>query len=568
MAYGSTDGEGRVTPRTTTSTSSSRSSSTLRRCVVLGVAAFVVASVVATRARTSGRVLGGPNEFNREHAEVVTFTLDASCVPTRITGDEQYASFFSSDVVRAVVLTKERAGEELALGDGTEMTRGARAGTYVVTRMTASRAEYGFALTNANGETIYELRRNARFPRKGSLIDKACATTIHIGGGVYENRKLPFFAEMTPKSDGSFAVSHTFAGCEESCLPGQTAPESSSPASPPPGSSSPGSPPPGSSSSPASPPPRSPPPSPPALFTGSASKCRLFITTRASWSTSNLFSVEEGKATLTSWTAHTGNWKTVSPGIDTTWALQTKVVGGYTLMSSPTSTIIGTSARWQMVDSPDPKFGVTFFGPIIDLDSGYNAVYAIGKSNSVWRRQLWPIVNQIWKPAGIPPNELVANHATSMLQIAGGRTRVWGIQGAVIARIGPVFYCPEPCVQNTNYLSATANMWKKSTTPVLYVKHIEVGEKDVFIVGADGKSVYRNSEDGADGWTGVAFPKNMGTSVIQQIAVGFDALWLLATDGKLHVCALPCAGGAAFSVVSKAPANIISIDASKRTYVP
>jgi len=221
-----------------------------------------------------------------------------------------------------------------------------------------------------------------------------------------------------------------------------------------------------------------------------------------------------------------------------------------------------------MVDSPDPKFGVTFFGPIIDLDSGYNAVYAIGKSNSVWRRQLWPIVNQIWKPAGIPPNELVANHATSMLQIAGGRTRVWGIQGAVIARIGPVFYCPEPCVQNTNYLSATANMWKKSTTPVLYVKHIEVGEKDVFIVGADGKSVYRNSEDGADGWTGVAFPKNMGTSVIQQIAVGFDALWLLATDGKLHVCALPCAGGAAFSVVSKAPANIISIDASKRTYVP
>ena len=79
----------------------------------------------------------------------------------------------------------------------------------------------------------------------------------------------------------------------------------------------------------------------------------------------------------------------------------------------------------------------------------------------------------------------------------------------------------------------------------------------------DGLQLFASREDGVGGWSAPFLCPRDSRRRSTKSAVGATALWMLDARGKLWACSLPCAGGSDFSLVSTAPAGIISIDAGK-----
>jgi hypothetical protein len=98
------------------------------------------------------------------------------------------------------------------------------------------------------------------------------------------------------------------------------------------------------------------------------------------------------------------------------------------------------------------------------------------------------------------------------------------------------------------------------------VIQLEAGDVDVFAITSNGAKLYRNSEDGSAGWTSITPPTDLNGATMSQVAIGATSLWLVDSAGKLRVCPLPCSGGSDFSIITNAPANIVSIDAGKMSH--
>lgn len=254
----------------------------------------------------------------------------------------------------------------------------------------------------------------------------------------------------------------------------------------------------------------------------------------------NVYGIEEGKALNERWIRYKGHFAIVSAGVENTWGLDTatnQLAWTRNADLNPYS-----AANWNVVANAAGSSGA-----VVDFDAGYDVVMGVTNDDKVWQR---PVSGGgSWTPAGYSGSRLA--------QTTVGRTNLWGVNSA-----NNLYWSRLPMDEHSH--------WTQETSVNGQVKQVEVGDADAFVVLTDSKTLNRKREDGgggAGGFTTILTPSNYplpsGLVAIDSVAVGETGLWILATDGKLFACRLPCNGPGEIQLVPDAPANIVSVDAGK-----
>ena len=277
-------------------------------------------------------------------------------------------------------------------------------------------------------------------------------------------------------------------------------------------------------------------------WAGCREQCPLtvkLIATVGSESGDNVYGIEESKAREEPWRKYKGHLTSVSSGEYNSWALNSETGKFYMSRNADLNPFSG--ANWKE-KSNDPKVpGDVAQGSVVDFDAGYNKVYAVtrtidGAGGHTWQRNVDGSGD--WEPAG--------EYASSRLvQVTIGRTSLWGTN-----LLNNLYRCRDPCLPSSSWTYEGGN-----------VKQLEVGDSVAFAVNIDGRTLTTKGEDGSGSWSQVPLPA--GLSNINQVCVGATTLWILAGNGDLWSCDLPCAGGGAITRVTNAPKGITSIDAGK-----
>lgn len=427
----------------------------------------------------------------------VAFSVDVGCVPLHVMNESPIEDFFEHDITGVTLQLKGAAPREFGgvrhgARFGHKLARSGFSTVFSGEVTVPRRAEYGFALHNANEQTIFELGRNPRFPHKGNLMNDTCTTEVRAGGGVYRNRVIPqnVGETMTKRPDGVYEISTTYAGCRKVC----------------------------------------------------PLTVKLIATVSpAGGDADNVFGIEESKAATDAWRPYKGHFTQVSAGEFNTWGLNSN--NGALAWTRNADLNPFDRANWQSATN-DARYGSNpADGPVVDFDAGYTTVYGVTATIDAAGGRVWmrPVDGSgDWQTAG--------DWTTSRLvQVTSGRSFLWGTNGR-----DTLYKCPDPC--------GPTSVWQSGGKTD--IKQIEVGDADAFAVHNDGLQLFTSREDGVGAWSTIPLPTGF-TSTINQVCVGATALWMLDATGKLWTCSLPCAGGSDFSLVSTAPAGIVSIDAGK-----
>ena len=252
----------------------------------------------------------------------------------------------------------------------------------------------------------------------------------------------------------------------------------------------------------------------------------------------NVYGIEESKALNERWIKYKGHFTIVTAGVENTWGLDTatnQLAWTRNADLNPYS-----AANWNVVTNAAGSSGA-----VVDFDAGYDVVMGVTSDDKVWQRPSSGANS--WTPAGYSGSRLI--------QTTVGRTNLWGVNSA-----HRLYWSRLPMDANSH--------WTQETSLGTSVKQVEVGDADAFVVLTDNKTLKRKREDGgggAGGFTTILTPSTLpaGLVGIDSVAVGETGLWILATDGALFSCRLPCNGPAEVSLVPDAPENIISVDAGK-----
>ena len=363
------------------------------RAAALGGAAAVLAAL----AYVSG---WNPVHLGKRALIDVEFKVDVGCVPARVMDESPIKDFWDNDIQSVSLLLKgappcEFGGHRRRCGAVT-LAQDGYSTVFKGTARVPKNAEYGFALVNSAGQTIFELGRNKRFPKRGELANDQCLTSISAGGGKYRNRVLP--KSMTPNANGVYSVSTTWAGCEERC----------------------------------------------------PLTVKLVATVApATGDASNVFLIEEAKARTDTWRPCKGHFSSVSSGEFNTWGLDNEKSTLKWTRNADLNPFNG--GNWVAANNIAVD-GSTSYGPVVDIDVGYAKVYGVTAdlANSlsptgtyggrVWTRNVdgtggWTAVTGLLK------------------QVTIGRTTLWGVNGA-----HQLFRCADPCGPTSHWAGEGENI--------------------------------------------------------------------------------------------------------------
>lgn len=352
----------------------------------------LVVLLIALGGLVSGSVFGEDGALGRlrRHASrhvTVKFTVDIGCIPERVLEQAPVENFFDSEIVEVSVLPRGNQpnrffGGQSRKSGAIKLTRDGFSMKFTGNVTLHKETEYGFAITNAVGQTIFELGRNRRFPKAGPLADQTCLTRVKAGGATYLNRKVS--VDMKLGSDGTYEISKPFAACRES-------------------------------------------------------GCEVFeklVATvgPASGSADNFYAVEEFRARNETWKKYKGHFTMVSTGATGTWGLDSNTGEMKITRNADLNPI--SSSNWQAVSNNAQHLSKPPDGPAVDFDVGYERVFAVTRTVSTGGGRIWSRRvdgSDDWIIAG-------TYEYSRLAQVTIGRTHLWGVNG-----YGSLYSCPAPC---------------------------------------------------------------------------------------------------------------------------
>ena len=351
-----------------------------RALAAIGGACACAVAVVGARA-----AIGGSFGASAAATRTVEFSVDVGCIPPGVMEKAPIKGFFDTQVTKVTMQRKGTPpgefGGDMGAGAGVELTRSGFSTIFKGTATVSANEEFGFAATNANGDTIFELGRNRRLPKTGDLIEDSCSTAVEAGGGVYHNRKFP--AGMTPRADGVYEYKARWAGCLGVCP--QTV--------------------------------------------------KLIATVGpALGDADNVYGIEESKAATDAWRKYKGHFTMVSAGESNTWGLDTNT--GKLMITDNLDLNPYDASNWRTVNNDAKHLSYPSDGPAIDMDVGYGVVYGVTKNENAAGGRIWMRSsngNDDWVQAGM-------YDSSRLVQVTSGRTYLWGTN-----LIGDVYYCANPC---------------------------------------------------------------------------------------------------------------------------
>lgn len=320
----------------------------------------------------------------------VAFSVDVGCVPLHVINESPIEDFFEHDITGVTLQLKgapphEFGGVYHRAHFGHKLTRSGFSTVFSGEVTVPRRAEYGFALHNANEQTIFELGYNPRFPHRGNLMNDTCTTEVHAGGGVYRNRVLPHSVgeTMTRRPDGVYEISTTYAGCRKVC----------------------------------------------------PLTVKLIATVSPDGGDAdNVFGIEESKAATDAWRPYKGHFTQVSAGEFNTWGLDSNT--GALAWTRNADLNPFDRANWQSATNNAQHLSYSPDGPVVDFDAGYTTVYGVtatidSAGGRVWMR---PVDGSgDWRQAG-------EYTSSRLVQVTAGRSFLWGTNA-----VSTLYKCPDPC---------------------------------------------------------------------------------------------------------------------------
>lgn len=336
----------------------------------------------------------------------VAFAVDVGCIPVRVMDESPVADFFEYDITGVTLQLRgekphEFGGVHHKAKFGRKLTRSGFSTVFNGEFTVPSRAEYGFALHNANGDTIFELGRNPRLPHKGMLMNSTCTTAVRAGGGVYYNRVIPKRKGevMTRRRGGVYEISTTYAGCLKVC----------------------------------------------------PLTVKLIATVNPSGgSADNVFGIEESKAATDAWRPYKGHFTQVSAGEFNTWGLDSNT--GALAWTRNVDLNPFDRSNWNEATNNARHLSYPPDGPVVDFDAGYSTVYGVTRTVDSAGGRIWmrPVDGSgDWRQAG-------KYDESRLIQVTIGRSFLWGTNS-----YDDVHRCPDPCGPGSQWAFANQGQVKQ-----------------------------------------------------------------------------------------------------------